>query len=148
MTTREEYEVRLARWLEALRDPKRKQAWSVLNSGSGMCCLGVACDVSGEGLWTMSEDEEYECLYYRVREEEAFENLPRDIVNFYGLLDGAGTWTGEKIIEPEATISALTGLNDDLAWTFPQIADFIEANKERLFVWAGAEPEFIPEATP
>lgn len=42
-----------AKWIEALRSGKYEQAQRVLrrHDGSAYCCLGVLCDVSGQGEW-------------------------------------------------------------------------------------------------
>lgn len=41
-----------SKWLEALKSGKYTQTAGYLNRGDNhMCCLGVLCDISGEGAW-------------------------------------------------------------------------------------------------
>lgn len=40
-----------AKWVAALRDPRRKQGNGWLRTEDGMCCLGVLCDVIDPSQW-------------------------------------------------------------------------------------------------
>ena len=99
-----------AKWLEALRSGKYKQGRKKLRSEDDeFCCLGVLCDISGQGQWKL-EPSSY--CYYK-EEERDFYGLPSFMVN----IDGArGVW-GE-----------LVTMNDIDKLSFPEIAEWIEKN--------------------
>lgn len=42
----------LNEWIKRLEDPNAKQAIGTLNCESGMCCLGVLCDIVDPNGWT------------------------------------------------------------------------------------------------
>jgi hypothetical protein len=129
--SRDEYERRLSIWLAALRDPTRKQAQGRLRFTSGaMCCLGVACDVSGQGSWNTD-------LVYITERNQSWISLPGEVKNYYGMLSCGGVFAGVFIVEEkDKRAQSIMQLNDRLEWTFPQIADFIETHKKWLFHWA------------
>lgn len=100
-----------AKWLEALRSGKYKQGRKKLRSEDDeFCCLGVLCDISGQGQWKL-EPSSY--CYYK-EEERDFHGLPLFMEEFSGI----GARTEEDLI----------GLNDIDELSFPEIANWIEEN--------------------
>lgn len=106
MTTysREEQAQNRVKWVEALRSGEYKQGKDQLRGGDRFCCLGVACEVSG--------------LPYNP-EDGALGDEVRD---WLGLVDMWGVLTG-------GTGETLTNLNDNLDYTFDQIATLIESGE-------------------
>lgn len=111
-----------ARWLEALRSGKYKQARGRLRDESGaMCCLGVLCDLVDPAGW--HREEEFEA-----------DGEPS--------ADGkAWAWKGDHRYPPYALLqkvgfterAPLTARNDGVGdlrpHSFAELADFIEAHK-------------------
>jgi hypothetical protein len=108
-------------WLVALRSGKYKQARYQLMTSSGFCCLGVACDISGLGVWNNLNE------YVNTHGLVAKGSLPNYVRDWLGLWDNCGrTLRG----------GSLADLNDELGWTFEEIANFIEKNPEEIFTEA------------
>ena len=98
-----------AKWVEALRSGKYKQAKGVLRSMTGgYCCLGVLCDVYRPSGWQKDGLFEFDG---RV----GGSMLPHTMNAPVGLSE-----------DHEGT---LVNMNDD-GMSFPGIADWIEANVE------------------
>jgi hypothetical protein len=122
-------------WLEALRDPDSKQTQGKLNDGRGMCCLGVACDISGIGEWVARAygSTMYEIATGHYREEKG---LPDPVAKWLGLstdprhhpenprIPGLVTKDLAAYSDSVGTIT-LAQLNDS-GFTFAQIADVID----------------------
>lgn len=70
--------VNIRLWVEALRSGAYKQARSVLRDGDVYCCLGVACDISGLGLWDVES-------YNVGNGDRSFTVLPRGVMDWLGL---------------------------------------------------------------
>ena len=105
------------KWIEALRSGKYKQGRDVLRSSDDrFCCLGVLCDISGQGQWEGESSEAGYYYYERNGQPAEFEgiNLPSFVEHFAN-------------IEGEDQ-DVLTGMNDDDRLSFNEIADWIEAN--------------------
>ena len=101
-------------WTAALRSGKYKQTTGVLaryypDGTSSHCCLGVLCDVIGDGACKVA-------LAPLVREEYRSMNAipPRGVRERLGLRS--------------VNFNYLMGLNDDEGHTFGQIADYIDAH--------------------
>ena len=92
-----------AKWLEALRSGKYEQAKGCLRKDDRYCCLGVLCDVVDPSGWELIGNT-YKYLGY-------LSFLPPEVANI-GYED------------------ALVGMNDGKGKSFPEIADWIEANIE------------------
>lgn len=104
-----------AQWLEALRSGKYEQGQFMLRSGDDKyCCLGVLCDISGQGQW---KEEGYGARYSYWKGEESDQNvLPQFVSDFTNLSDA----------EEEMLIDK----NDGDGLSFKEIADWIEENVE------------------
>jgi hypothetical protein len=91
-----------AKWLKALRGGRYKQTYGQLKDGSGYCCLGVLCKVSG---------------------------LKIDASGGSVLVEGrdAGYRPIGQIVG-EGAYTQLYRMNDCEGKSFAQIADYIEAN--------------------
>lgn len=100
-----------AKWLEALRSGRYKQGKSRLrNNKDEFCCLGVLCDISGQGQWKLADDKT--TYYYCKEKKNGYHCLPPFMEEFSGI--GAGT------------LEDLMGLNDIDELSFPEIAEWIE----------------------
>jgi hypothetical protein len=112
-------------WVGALRSGEYKQAQSVLRTESGMCCLGVLCDLykktEGKGEWLGSSFLD-----------------PGDYESDTELTDSVGVWAGISQNNPAVPVvstryplsgtsvkTLLSEMNDG-DFTFLQIADVIE----------------------
>ncbi len=115
----------------ALRSGKYKQTTGMLQNQYGYCCLGVACAVFEEltgGELLKQELELNQHVLVGV-------SLLPSVRDFYGFSGGSG-----EIHYTEAVPAwSLIDLNDDLSWTFEQIADLIDSNPQGL--WTDSEPE-------
>lgn len=134
-------------WVEALRDPNRKQAIEKLEDAKtgAQCCLGVLCEVLIKNE-LMPELERFEIEVFQdvVNIEYgvsiADKNgavLPSQVVKRVGLTSSTGEipvdkrkWTypeyyGEDGRKEDKLAFALSELNDK-GYTFNQIADIIE----------------------
>lgn len=99
-----------AKWVEALRSGKYVQAKGRLRRDDGFCCLGVLCDISGEGHWAATTEtgiQQYEHAGYR-----SVMYLPPMLKTHYRLSDA---------------LELLMEMNDTDR-TFSEIADYIEQN--------------------
>jgi len=112
------------KWVEALRSGEYSQGRLQLYDGTNYCCLGVLCN--------LYMDEKNETWDYRTDEDEVIDSyyfdgegeLPPECV-----LDWAEIKMQDPLIKINVDLEAisLTELNDKLKYTFPQIADLIEA---------------------
>lgn len=124
-------------WIDALRDPKRSQTTGCLYDQSGMCCLGVAADISGLGEWSGPYKRQMYVTADGVNREESV--TPVEVAEWLGFphhtLDVIAELRGKVIQNPtipglrsqdDDKGDTLASLNDDAGLTFPQIADVIE----------------------
>ena len=97
------------KWADALRSKKFKQGKHKLESEEGFCCLGVACKVfTPEHLQTKSNNKLLGVMpYYQQYAPEWLKN---------GVLNDFDAKIGQHFPK----------LNDDLDYTFDEIADLIE----------------------
>jgi len=98
-----------AKWVEALRSGDYAQGLRALRKGNSFCCLGVLCDVMG-AEWDKGEDD----LNATLNGEKQDYYLAPEALAAVGMTDK----------EQEV----LYGMNDNEGKTFPEIADYIEAN--------------------
>jgi hypothetical protein len=117
-------------WVEALRSGEYKQGFGQLQIQDRYCCLGVLCRV-------------YEKVVGKPVNKNG--NLPHSCLsppyeavrNWAGLDNSYGKFAVTNFGEIHGDIfpiSSLTELNDNLKFSFSQIADFIESEPEGLFV--------------
>jgi hypothetical protein len=117
-------EVNMAKWIVALRSGKYKQTRGKLRAraGGAMCCLGVACDVSGLGHWEAAQEGEKRA--YVVGTDDNADTLPRPVAE----------WLMGDPLENNPTINVehdpdgylCSSVNDDEDWKFKKIADGLE----------------------
>lgn len=109
------------KWVAALRSGKYEQAKGTLKSinQGGFCCLGVLCDITALGRWEM--DSEGHGLQYNTGDSFESAILPVLVMNYVEMNNAAG----------EVGDTALTEMNDT-GMKFPEIADYIERNWEKL----------------
>lgn len=125
-------EINMAKWIVALRSGKYRQTKGKLRArlGGGMCCLGVACDISGLGKWEPSESDTDRRLYVVGDREEDGEALPPSVAQWlFGDIQAdanpslknprAGKRWGDEVIH-------CAEANDDAGLKFPAIADALE----------------------
>lgn len=129
--------------LEALRSGRFKQARERLRTPEGYCCLGVMAETLELCKWvpviTYSGDS-YVALFYD-QEHEHEGDLPTEVVTRLGLDAIVHPSTTREILDRANIISSqrdwgkgylgswiglLTCFNDQVGFTFTQIADVIE----------------------
>jgi hypothetical protein len=99
-------------WTTALRSGKYQQTRGKLRDRTGYCCLGVLCDVSGEGKW--SKDFMGIADSYIVGNMEDCAYLPPSEVKFATGMDGV------------SLEHMLPKMNDTYGDDFATIADAID----------------------
>ncbi len=104
-----------AKWTAALRSGAYRQTTSTLRNPDtgGYCCLGVLCDLSGQGEWSGDE--------YVVGKEKHWgtaRGLVRPLVGEMAI--GEGKYDGQWV----PTLAE----QNDYGTTFPDIADLIDAD--------------------
>ena len=105
------------KWLEALRSGKYKQGRGDLrNVDDEFCCLGVLCDISGQGEWGTKLMIQKAPYCYGQGDEWQHCALPPFMKKFTNL--------------PMNTEETLFNLNDKRGLSFHEIADWIEENVE------------------
>ena len=119
------------KWVEALRSGGYQQATSWLFNDAGYCCLGV-----GYVAYTGKTPPVVGNLYCGT---EADADRLRETQNALGLRSEDGKFAEPVTAAGEAR-NCLVELNDDAKWSFHEIADFIEAHPEQVFV----QPEEAP----
>ena len=118
-------------WVDALRSGRFRQArhaLRVLDYDSrlpSLCCLGVACEISGLGKW------EKENLFCESGGDSTDDFLSRNVAKRLGMR------TSDGKITLDGAETSLAFLNDKHWKSFPEIADVIEANADQLFVVDG-----------
>lgn len=106
-------------WVEALRSGKYTQARHRLRRGDAMCCLGVACEISGLGAWSDMG------IYLVQGGRDSMMILPEPVKDWLGLSRTDSAF-GSGYDAPQ-----LTEMNDG-GKTFAEIADVIEAEPTGL----------------
>ena len=136
------------RWLTALESGDYPKGEGALNHPDiGYCCLGVACDLWGLGEWEGKD----ECgnFLYAPHDGESGSPVypPKSIVDLLGLRDRYGSFDKAKLndesltrleksiekTDPDDEIETLATINDDLSWSFEEIAALIRNNPEAFF---------------
>ncbi len=107
-------------WLEALRSGVYQQSTSALYYAgseidhSGYCCLGVLCDVTGNGYFDPHAPDSRSWGLPTGNSNGMALTLPHELREEFGIEAGADDMLAE--------------LNDGRRLTFAQIADWIEAS--------------------
>jgi hypothetical protein len=106
-----------ARWLEALRSGKIKQARSALRKGDSMCCLGVLCNLHAE------DHPDFAAGQHNKRVYDDQDQVPSLRVLKWAFED----WKeyGAEAVYLPGMEASLAEKNDQGA-SFKQIADLIE----------------------
>jgi hypothetical protein len=127
----------MKKWVKALRTGKYKQGTSFLkltdnrSNKTYYCCLGVLCELYNEE----SKKNKKKMLSEKTRIDvyghvHSFNNqkkiLPNKVMNWSGLLDGAGDFN-----EPCCSFNSLVAMNDE-GCSFKKIAKTIEKEWENL----------------
>ncbi len=111
-------------WLPALRSGEYKKCLEALKVNNSYCCLGVACDLYDPLGWKKPDHNPGYELFTTGPGNSSVVQLPPSVAHFLGIssmgrfepaLEGTNNHT-----------TTLAHLNDELRWTFTQIADFIE----------------------
>jgi hypothetical protein len=98
-------------WVAALRSGKYKQGKRRLKDGDNFCCLGVLCDISKLGAWSKRDWYGYADTF-----------LPYSVMKWSGVMDAMGE------LEHQDELA----VQNDNGKTFPEIADIIEREWEKL----------------
>lgn len=111
------------KWVEALRSGDYEQTTQHLQDMDGFCCLGVLCDIVKDevGLKWQERDDGIKFI-------GGVDDLPPiEVQRFVGVRE----WPAIEIDcydDGEPRRKYLTELNDDMNWTFIEIADAIEGS--------------------
>lgn len=108
------------KWIEAIRSGEYSQAKNYLRTEGGYCCLGVAVKVISGREPKIRGTGQLLGVYSSVRKALKLRGSSGELVSYIE----TGDWT---------RADSLAKLNDD-GWTFDQIADYIEANPEDVFI--------------
>jgi hypothetical protein len=108
-------------WLSALLSGKYRQGRGGLKQVNVVdeetyCCLGVACDLTGEGEW------ESPASYSR------FAGFKSKYSSQFGDLGRIPRGLAEKLGLTEAAQGKLIDMNDSKNWSFKRIANWIDKN--------------------
>ena len=118
--------------------PKRKKAKGQLRDGNAMCCLGVACDISGVGDWTREmycSGNESECSLTVEPVKRAF--------SFEGI-DGC-VRTGYELHIDGSSLSALVSINYSYHPESHALTTHLLSTYPWLFFLNVVPPEELPE---
>lgn len=134
--TRKTYESRLKKWLTALRSGKYKQTAGKLRGCDGegdniydtYCCLGVACEV-----FNTNNDCKLPISYTGYGKMANGYSMPTRVIKWLGM-----TKEGDN---------DCVDMNDIDRKSFKQIANIIEKNKSKYFIWAQEKEKKSGKAT-
>jgi len=132
--THEELEEHRNKWVEALESGRYTQAKGMLKSSlsGGMCCLGVACDLSGLGSYENYGNGETTYIIPGLDAEHGgFQDgtAPEPVMEWLGLTTRVGAYYNE-----EGEKCSLTEDNDRRHHDFKRIAATIRSKPPGLFV--------------
>ena len=111
-----------SRWVVALRSGEYEQTGMRLRQGTkklGHCCLGVLCDLHSKEMGLPWDNEENAYLGEHG-------NLPYEVYKWAGMLGGG------ELPDRVDGFGSLTSLNDYSNYTFKEIADVIDKQKDGL----------------
>lgn len=107
------------KWADALESGKYNQTDSWLKDSRGFCCLGVLCDIVKNELKTDWDDDNSLLGQLTI--------LPKEVVKLTGIKTNTDPW-----IVDEGENQHFSVMNDDLGYTFVDIAKTIRANWKDL----------------
>lgn len=148
-------------WVAKLEDPNAKQTKGKLKRGDGQCCLGVYCDILEEINPEQVEDnpdylggDGIQNYVYLIDGARYDTYPPVDVMHRIGLthtgeLRKSARWqipeglrekVGLKYSEDEGVTSyaGLATFNDELDFTFAEIASIIKHNKAKMIELSNA----------
>jgi len=102
-------------WVVALRSGKYPQQKHALHGPNGFCCLGVLAEISNVTT-KIQEDDRY--MFFFGPEYGDYESRTSLPEGYLGI--------------PYSEQGSLMELNDQMGYTFGEIADYLEANKEEF----------------
>lgn len=115
---------------DALESGKYVQGEGVLRTNDNkFCCLGVACDISGLGMWIPTVDSAYHYVIEKADKQETGRSLlPESMCDWLGTTDGGDFRKGGVDIPYET----LTSLNDN-GTSFSEIAKILRDEDVRWY---------------
>lgn len=123
--------------IAALRSGEYKQTRGRLHDLNGFCCLGVACDIYQKNTqtdWYQDGDP------FRCQGEKYV--LPLAVRDFFGFLTLQGSFKPDLLYRQQydptmcsgrMVVANMAELNDQVEYSFEQIADYIEKEPQGLF---------------
>jgi len=118
------------KWFEALRGGKYRQGRYRLRRGNEYCCLGVACDLYAKDKGDKWVKVNLIKRTFRFLKETHV--LPRKVKEWFGLNSTAGLFKNGLTLDGVYE-TTLINVNDTTECSFPQIADLIDNNREKVF---------------
>jgi hypothetical protein len=121
MTDTNVHDERMQKWAALLESGEFTQTQQVLRDEQGYCCLGVACELyrreTGQGRWDENSYHVVGRFFFRDDDGDANGELPTARVReWFGLSAG--------------TMHRFAALNDNLQWTFAQIAAVVRGSEQ------------------
>jgi hypothetical protein len=117
------YEIAM-KWVEALRSGNYKQGHFGLRYTNDkideFCCLGVLCDISGQGEWHKDNFLINDSSFQQYERKAGL--LPNKVME----------WAGIQTPDCKIYKDSLIALNDNKDYSFDQIAHYIEKNWKEL----------------
>jgi hypothetical protein len=124
------------KWVKALRSGKYTQGRGRLKTTTGRhCCLGVLCDITGEGSW--KKDPYSSRKIFVIGDVDSGDNigaidLPGAVQDLVGLKSDYGEFPDGRELEVKGKVVKSLAQANDKGATFKDIAKFIEKNWRRL----------------
>jgi hypothetical protein len=121
-------------WIDALRSGKFPQTSMTLHSQHGYCCLGVGCEIKGEGEWNgdfdyaiqVGEDIDIWSSEPNWSVYESWLGLEEGLKFTHPLHSDNPLEYSEGHWMPDGFVNICMTLNDDAEWTFDEIAGWVE----------------------
>lgn len=136
----------MTRFVEVLESGAYVQGTGTLRKADdSYCCLGVACDISGQGEWLRSGSVEGKGVWkYVTQEGYSSSDLPKKVVDWFGLKGGADYFWDLASLPLPGEGQFMTGvrMNDSQNASFADIAKAIRRD------YLGEEPAPEPEPEP
>lgn len=119
-------------WIADLRSGEFTQGRTYLHQSDKMCCLGVLCHRAAEAGKVSTTTSNLGVVRYGSSESL----LPGEVVAWAEISERAdnpntdGFLDGHAYVKVDKDLVALVELNDNLGWTFAQIADALETDPD------------------